>query len=125
MGRSCLAFVVLVLLSTAPAQSQYASAIQACGRDMAALCAANSSADGGFVACVKAQFPKISEPCKAALVKIAAVTDSCAADIREQCRSTKPGSGRILLCVKQHFSALSEPCKDAIGQAAQRKVDAH
>jgi hypothetical protein len=75
--------------------------------------------------CVKAHFQDFTEPCKTALVKIAAVRESCGADIHEQCPALKPGAGRILLCVKKHFVALSEPCKEAIGRAAERKVGAH
>jgi hypothetical protein len=73
---------------------------------------------------VKAHFQDFTEPCKAALVRIAAVRASCGADIHEQCSAIKPSSGRILLCIKNHFAALSEPCKEAIGRAAGRKVGA-
>jgi hypothetical protein len=72
--------------------------------------------------CVKAHFTDFTEPCKAALVRIAVVRKSCGADINEQCPAIKPGAGRILLCVKKHFAALSEPCKEAIGRAAEREV---
>jgi len=75
--------------------------------------------------CTKAHFLDFTEPCKAALMKIAAVRKACGGDIEAQCPAVKLGGGRILLCVKQHFAALSQPCKDAIGQAAERKVRAH
>jgi hypothetical protein len=70
---------------------------------------------------VKARFDNFSEPCKAALVRIAVVREACGADIQEHCPAVKPGAGRIFLCVKQHFSALSEPCREEIGKAAERK----
>jgi hypothetical protein len=53
--------------------------------------------------------------CRAALVKISAVSEARKADIDEQCPGVKPGAGRILLCVKQRFAALTDACKDAIG----------
>ena len=74
--------------------------------------------------CTEAHFNDFAEPCKAALVKIAAVRESCRSDIKEQCPGVKPSAGRIFLCVKEHFAALSKPCKDAIGHAAVRKVRA-
>jgi Cysteine rich repeat len=74
--------------------------------------------------CVNAHFQDFTEPCKAALVKLAAVRESCRADIHEQCPAIKPSAGRILLCIKRHFTSLSEPCKEAIGRAAERKVGA-
>ena len=71
--------------------------------------------------CVKAHFQDFTEPCKAALVRIAAVLESCGMDIHEQCPGIEPSAGRILLCVKEHFAALSEPCKEEIARAAERK----
>ena len=41
--------------------------------------------------CVKAHFTDFTEPCKAALVRIAVVRESCGADINEQCPAIKPG----------------------------------
>ena len=71
--------------------------------------------------CVKAHFQDFTEPCKAELVRIAAVREACGTDIHERCPAIKPTAGRILLCVKKHFAILSEPCKEAIGRAAERK----
>src|SRR6266542_5921317 len=79
---------------------------------------------GPLMECVKAHFQDFTEPCKAVLVRIAAVRESCGVDIHKQCPAIKPGAGRILLCVKKHFAALSEPCKEAIGRAAERKLRA-
>jgi len=124
VGRICIAFAVLVLLSVSSASGQYVRAIQACSRDVAEFCNAAKSEGNRLAECTKAHFEKFSEPCKAALVKIAAAREACRTDIGEQCPGIKLGAGRLLLCVKKHFSALSEPCKDAIAHAAA-KAAAH
>jgi hypothetical protein len=57
--------------------------------------------------CVKAHFQDFTEPCKAALVRVAAVREACGVDIDERCPAIKPGAGRILLCIKKHFASLA------------------
>ena len=86
------------------------------------FCAAGQQGADPLVECVKAHFGNFSQPCKAALVKIASVREACGVDIQKHCPTVKPGAGRILLCVKQRFAALSEPCKEAIGHAAEGKA---
>lgn len=122
MGKSCLALAIFVLLSSSPAFGQYAAAIRACGQDAKKLCATVQPGGGRLAECIKSNFQSLTEPCKAALVKVAGVGESCRTDIQKQCPGLKPGAGRVLLCVKQHYAALSEPCKDAVGQAAERRV---
>jgi len=122
MGRIYWAFVIAALLFVPPAFGQYVSVIQACSRDVVEFCAPNKPEGNRLAECTEAHFLDFTEPCKAALVKIAAVRQACGADVREQCPGVKPSAGRILLCVKRHFSALSEQCRDAIGHAAERKV---
>jgi hypothetical protein len=116
-----LAFAMFVLLSVSPAFGQYATVIQACSRDVTVACAPAQPGRGPLMECVKAHFQDFTEPCKAALVRIAAVREACGTDIHERCPAIKPTAGRILLCVKKHFAILSEPCKEAIGRAAERK----
>ena len=125
VGKSYLFFAVFVLLSASPAFGQYVTVIEACSRDVTNSCGPTQPGRGPLMECVKAHFQDFSEPCKAVLVRIAAVSESCGVDIHKQCPAIKPGAGRILLCVKKHFAALSEPCKEAIGRAAERKVGAH
>ena len=125
MGKSSLAFAILVLVSVTPAFGQYVLVIEACSKDVSNSCGPAQPGRGPLMECVKAHFQEFTEPCKAALVRIAVVRESCGGDIHEKCPATKPGAGRILLCVKKHFAALSEPCKQAIGHAAERKVRAH
>lgn len=122
---SAFATLLLLSVSTAFAQAQYVRAIQACNRDVLEFCGAGRLEGKGFVECTEAHFQDFVEPCKLALVKIAAVREACRADIQEQCPNVRPSAGRVLLCVKEHFAALSKPCKDAIGHAAERKVQAH
>ena len=121
VGRICLAFTVIVLLSPSSASGQYVRAILDCSRDVAGFCNAAKSEGNRLAECTKAHFEEFSEPCKTALVKIATVREACQTDIREQCPGIKLGAGRLLLCVKKHFSALSEPCKDAIGDAIAKR----
>jgi hypothetical protein len=124
--KTYLAFAVCVLmLSVSSSFGQYVSVIQACTGDVMKFCATGQQEAGPLAKCVKAHFDGFSQPCKAALVKIAAVRESCGADIQKHCPAVKPGAGRILLCVKQHFAAMSEQCKEAIGHAAERKDGVH
>jgi hypothetical protein len=114
----------MVLLLVSSAFGQYVAVIQACSRDVLEFCAPDRPEGSRFTECTKAHFQDFTEPCQAALVKIAAVREACGVDIQEQCPGVKPGAGRILQCAKRHFAALSEPCKDAIGHAGERKVRA-
>ena len=124
--KTYLAFAVCVLmLSVSSSFGQYVSVIQACTGDVMKFCATGQQGAGPLAECVKAHFDSFSQPCKAALVKIAAVREACGADIQKHCPAVKPGAGRILLCVKQHFAAMSEQCKEAIGHAAERKAGVH
>ena len=125
MRKSYLAFAILVLVSVTPALGQYLMVIEACSKEVSNSCGPAQPSRGPLMECVKVHFQEFTEPCKAALVRIAVVRESCGGDIHEKCPATKPGAGRILLCVKKHFAALSEPCKEAIGRAAERKVRAH
>ncbi len=120
-----VALVILVALSASPSFGQYVSVIQTCSRDVAQFCATDQRGGSPLTECVKTHFDNFSEPCKAALVRIAVVREACGADIHEHCPAVKPGAGRILLCVKQHFAAMSEPCKEAISLAAERKAGVH
>ena len=118
-----LAFAVCALmLSVSSSFGQYVSVIQACTGDVMKFCATGQQGAGPLAECVKAHFDSFSQPCKAALVKIASVREACGADIQKHCPTVKPGAGRILLCVKQRFAALSEPCNEAIGHAAEGKA---
>ena len=121
MKGTYLALAIFALVSVSSSFGQYASVIQACTGDVMKFCAVSQQGAGPVTECVKTHFDNFSEPCKAALVRIAVVREACGADIQEHCPAVKPGAGRIFLCVKQHFSALSEPCKEAIGKAAERK----
>jgi len=122
-GKIYLAFAVCVpMLSGSSSFGQYVSVIQACAGDVMKFCAAGQQGADPLAECVKAHFGNFSQPCKAALVKIASVREACGADIQKHCPTVKPGAGRILLCVKQRFAALSEPCKEAIGHAAEGKA---
>ena len=94
----------------------------ACSRDVSVFCNAANFDGNRLAECTKAHFEKFHEPCKTALVRIAAVREACRSDIQAQCSGVKLGSGRLLLCVKRHFSALSEPCKGAIGNAAIKRL---
>jgi len=123
--RTCLALAIFMAFSASPTSGQYVSVIQACSRDVAEICAIGQSGASSLVECVRTHFDGFSEPCKAALARIAVVREACGADIQEHCHGLKPGAGRILLCVKQHFTTMSEPCKEAIGRAAERKAAVH
>ena len=124
MERSCLALVMFALFSVSSAFGQYVAVIETCNRDLLQFC--NPAQSGGRLSeCIRAHFRDFTEPCKAALVRIAPVRESCRADIREQCPTIKPGSGRILLCVRRRFASLSEACKDAIGHGAEQKLQDH
>ena len=125
-GKIYWAFAVCVLmLSASSSFGQYVSVIQGCTGDVMKFCAAGQRGADPLAECVKAHFYNFSQPCEAALVRIASVREACGADIQKYCPTAEPGAGRILLCVKQHFAAMSEQCKEAIGHAAERKARAH
>jgi hypothetical protein len=124
VGRVCLTAVVSVLMSVSAASGQYVTAILACSRDVTEFCNTTKSEGDRLAECTKAHFQEFREPCKIALVKIAAVREACRMDIREHCPGIKLGAGRLLMCAKKHFTALSEPCQDAIGHAAAKRLRA-
>src|SRR5262249_7675318 len=105
VGRICFAFSVLVLLSVSFASCLYVAAIMACSRDVAGFCNAAKSVGDRLAECTKAHFEEFSEPCKVALLKIAATREACRPDIGEKCPGVKLGAGRLFLCVKEHFSS--------------------
>jgi hypothetical protein len=122
VARFFLLFAAFVMLPVSSASSQYVTTIMACSRDVSAFCN-TANFDGNRLAeCTKEHFEKFREPCKTALVKIAAVREACRSDIQAQCSGVRLGSGRLLLCVKKHFSALSEPCRGAIGNSAVKRL---
>ena len=125
MRRTYWIFAIFALGLASPAFGQYVAVIQECSRDVVTLCGTDRTEGSRLAECTKAHFQDLTEPCKAALVKITDVRTACGADIQQQCPGIKPGKGRIFLCVKKHFAALSEKCKDAIGHAAERKLGAH
>jgi hypothetical protein len=125
VGRIYWTFVATALLYVPPAFGQYVAVIQACSRDVVEFCAPDRSEGSRLAKCTQAHFQDFTEPCQAALVKIAAVREACGENIREQCPGVKPSAGRILMCVKEHFAALSDQCKQAIGLAATRKLRAN
>jgi hypothetical protein len=61
VGRSYLAFAMLVLLLVSPAFGQYVSVIQACSRDITDLCAPAQPGGGSLVECIKAHFQDFTE----------------------------------------------------------------
>jgi hypothetical protein len=125
VAKYCSGLAMFVVLSVFPAFGQYVAIIQSCNRDVTEFCAPIQRGGVRLTECIKAHFQNFTEPCQAALVRIAGVRESCGVDIEQQCPAIKPSGGRILLCVKERFSALSERCKDAIGHAAESKVGEH
>jgi hypothetical protein len=125
MGRIYWPSLIFGLLFVSPSFGQYVAVIQACNRDVAQFCAPDRPDEMRLAKCTQAHFQDFTEPCKAALVKIALQIDACGEDIHEQCPGIRPSAGRILLCVKQHFTSLSDSCRAAIGNAAERKLRAH
>src|SRR5262249_1016538 len=72
--RQCrVAPAIFVLLSASPAFGQYAAVIQACSRDLMQLCAPAQRGGTPLTECVTVHFQEFTEPCKAALVRIAPV----------------------------------------------------
>ena len=119
-----LAFAVgALMLSGSSSFGQYVS-VQACTGDVMKFCAAGQQGAAPLTECVKAHFDNFSEPCKGALVKIAAVREACGADIQKHCPAVKPGRPHPTVC-QTTIAAMSERCKEAIGHAAERKAAVH
>src|SRR5215470_10632416 len=95
MGRSGFAVAMLAFLSASPALGQYADVVQACREDAKLRCPTTQPGGGQVAECLKANFQALSEPCKAALVGVAAVRQACKADVAQQCPDIKPGAGRL------------------------------
>jgi hypothetical protein len=86
-----LASAMIMPIAVSPSFAQYVSVIHACTRDVAKSCGTGQQSDP-LVECVKVHFEDFTEPCKAALVSIAAVREVCGADIQKQCPTVKPGA---------------------------------
>jgi len=125
LGKSWFALAILASRAVSPAFSQYSSVIAARRWDSKQVCAGALPEAGRLARCIEANFDRLGDSCRAALVNIATVRQACGADIALQCPGTKPGAGRLLLCVKTHYAALGETCRDAIGHAVERNVRAH
>ena len=124
-GLAARAALAATVLSAAPASAQYSTVISVCRWDAKGICAGAVPQSGQLAACIERNFQALAEPCKTALVRIAAVREACAMDLQQQCPATRPGASRLFFCVKAHYAALSVACRAAIGQAAARNLRRH
>lgn len=131
------AAAVLVTAAPAPATAQtigYAQAInilaQSCGSDILKYCKGINLGDGRVESCIE-QNPKVSQTCKADLVKVrqllaaraaaqAAVSEICNRDAQQFCKMTKQGKGHILNCLLKAAPSVSSKCNAAIDAAGYR-----
>ena len=86
------------------------------------MCAGAVPESDQLAACIERNFQALAEPCKTALVRIAAVREACGLDLQQQCPAIRPGKSRLFFCVKAHYAALSAACRATIGQAAERSL---
>src|SRR3974390_1886347 len=84
--KTCLGIAgCLLMLSVSSSFGQYVPVIQTCSRDVAQFCALDRRGASPLTECVKTHFDNFSEPCRAALVRIAVVREACGADIQRHC----------------------------------------
>jgi hypothetical protein len=100
------------------ASAQQTGIATACAADIKSLCAGVTPGEGRLEACIKTHSGELSEACRAALLKDAAIRRLCAADIKQNCAGVPSGSGRLEACMKAHLANLSDGCKEALGTAA-------
>jgi len=74
----------VVLVSVTPALGQYLMVIEACSKDVSNSCGPAQPSRGPLMECVKVHFQEFTEPCKAALVRIAVVGEPRGGESHEQ-----------------------------------------
>jgi Cysteine rich repeat len=117
LSRGILLIFATLSLTADGALAQQ-TAIAACAADIKSLCAGVTPGEGRLEACIKSHSRELSEGCRAALLKDAALRNACAIDIKQNCAGVPSGGGRIGACMKAHFANLSEACKRAFEAVA-------
>jgi hypothetical protein len=121
MVKCIIVIAGALLISVTSATAQQKAVAKACAADIKSQCAGVQRGEGRIKACINDHFKDLSEPCQAALTKVAAIAKVCAADVKQNCADVKPGGGRVVACMKSHVTDLSQTCKDALTQAAAGK----
>jgi Cysteine rich repeat len=111
-----VAGIALALWSSSAIAKDKSSAL-ACAVDIESKCGEVKPGGGRIRACIKEHLSEFSEPCRAKLAKIAAVTQSCGADVKKACGDVKPRPRKIVACLKSALGNLSDACKDAVSDA--------
>ena len=114
IARFGVAASLLGLLSTGDVAAQQGAARQACGGDIARVCAAIQPGEGRITACVREHFTELSAACRNALISGATITKACKADYQRKCVGIEPGGGRSQACMTDHFAELDERCQRAL-----------
>jgi cysteine rich repeat protein len=112
--RFGLAASLLALLPPGDVAAQQGAARQACGGDIARVCAAIQAGEGRITACVREHFTELSAACRNALISGATITKACKADYQRKCAGIEPGGGRSQACMTDHFAELDERCQQAL-----------
>jgi Cysteine rich repeat len=118
-------FLLLTMLSVSFSFVSYSavgaeqgSVAKACVADIKEKCGGIQPGEGRIKDCIKQHFGELLANCKAAVVKLVAMTRSCRSDVKQHCPDVKLGGGRIEACMQSHLADVSAPCKEALGKAA-------
>ena len=114
MMKSIIVIGAFVLLS-APVAMAKPWSIGACRADIKAKCPEAKVGGGRIKECVKTHAAEFSEPCKARLARVIAISNACAADVKENC------AGKERSCILKNIGNLNDQCKEALGQAVGGK----
>jgi len=91
----------------------------ACQEDFQTYCASVEPGQGRARKCMKDNYDKLSEACKAHQAEVKArmkgfreeFQEACAHDVETLCKDIKPGQKRIMKCLKENSDKVSETCK--------------
>jgi hypothetical protein len=114
MMKSIIVIGAVVLL-TAPVAMAKPWSIGVCRADIKAKCPEAKVGGGRIKECVKTHAAEFSDPCKARLARVAAISNACATDIKQNC------AGKERSCILKSIGNLNDQCKDALGQAVGGK----
>ena len=118
MLRTILTAGVALVLLGSVTDAQQRPFAKACAADIKSICQGVQPGEGRIGSCVRSHFGDLSEPCQAALIKLAPVGKACKSDFKQLCAGIKRGGASTEACMRAHLAEVSEPCKDALSQAA-------
>ena len=114
---TCIAALSAALLMTHSAFAA-STAAKACAADIKTQCGDEMKKGGAVLKdCMKTHFSDLSEDCKVAIIRAAAVGKACRADAKKLCGDAKRDGGGMASCMRSHVADLSDGCKEALAKS--------